>query len=207
MKSKSMPVKLGLTFLMAVMVVSTGRAWTSGVVSRTWTLGGRHFSSPAIGSDGTIYVGSTNGCLYALNPNGTTQGVCNVGKPIYASAAIGPNGAIYVGTASSNFYAFLPNGITQHVWTSTNRQEFYSSPAIAADGTVYVGCDDGTATPRPIRRFIRPVTGVLWDCFPVQDTPRPARSWALPAASRPLVIMTGMARRTWRFILRPEPTG
>jgi len=31
------------------------------------------FSSPAIGSDGTIYVGACDDNLYAINPNGTLQ--------------------------------------------------------------------------------------------------------------------------------------
>jgi outer membrane protein assembly factor BamB len=30
-------------------------------------------SSPAIGSDGTIYVGSWDNYLYAINPNGTLK--------------------------------------------------------------------------------------------------------------------------------------
>jgi len=36
-----------------------------------FTTGGMVESSPAIGSDGTIYVGSDDDSLYAINPNGT----------------------------------------------------------------------------------------------------------------------------------------
>ena len=36
--------------------------------------GGIVYSSPAIGVDGTIYVGSYDGSLFAVNPNGTRSG-------------------------------------------------------------------------------------------------------------------------------------
>ncbi len=36
--------------------------------------GGDTYSSPAIGADGTIYVGSLDGNLYAITPGGTRSG-------------------------------------------------------------------------------------------------------------------------------------
>ena len=61
-------------------------------------------SSPAIGSDGTIYVGS-NG-LYALNPDGTLKWKYPTrGYVINSSPAIGSDGTIYVGSNDDCLYA------------------------------------------------------------------------------------------------------
>jgi outer membrane protein assembly factor BamB len=35
--------------------------------------GGAVYSSPAVGSDGTVYVGSQDYYLYAINPGGTLK--------------------------------------------------------------------------------------------------------------------------------------
>ena len=48
-----------------------------------YTTGSDIVSSPAIGSDGTIYFGSYDGKLYALNPNGTQKWNYTTGDLIY----------------------------------------------------------------------------------------------------------------------------
>ena len=45
----------------------------SGTLKWKYKTGGSIWSSPAIGSDGTIYVGSWDGNLYAINPVGTLK--------------------------------------------------------------------------------------------------------------------------------------
>jgi len=58
------------------------------------------FSSPAIGADGTIYVGSYDFNLYAINPDGTQKWAFPTGgMPVASSPAIGADGTIYVGSA------------------------------------------------------------------------------------------------------------
>jgi parallel beta-helix repeat protein len=59
--------------------------------------------SVAIGSDGTLYVGSKTG-IYALNPDGTLKWSYKTGNVI-GSPVIGTDGTLYVGT-DSVFYAF-----------------------------------------------------------------------------------------------------
>ena len=65
---------------------------------------GSVISSPSIESDGTIYVGSGNGNLYAINPDGTKKWEFATGNSIFSSPAIGSDGTIYVGSGSK-FYA------------------------------------------------------------------------------------------------------
>lgn len=66
-------------------------------------------SSPAIGADGTIYVGSGDGALYAVNPNGTIKGSYVTGGHIDSSPALGTDGTIYVGSGDGNLYALTMN--------------------------------------------------------------------------------------------------
>jgi outer membrane protein assembly factor BamB len=100
------------------------------------------YSSPAIGSDGTIYVGSDDGKLYAINPDGSEKWFFEANGAISSSPAIGNDGTIYVGSYRGNLYAINPDGSEK--WSFYNYySSISSSPAIGSDGTIYVGSDDG----------------------------------------------------------------
>ena len=61
-------------------------------------------SSPAVGSDGTVYVGSYNGKLFALDgETGIKKWFLVVGQ-VYSSLTIGPDGILYLGSWD-NVYA------------------------------------------------------------------------------------------------------
>jgi hypothetical protein len=69
-------------------------------------LGGWVDSSPAIGGNGAIYVGSMNNNLYALSSAGTVKWSKDLGgAEVYSSPAIDANGTIYVGSNGDNLYA------------------------------------------------------------------------------------------------------
>jgi outer membrane protein assembly factor BamB len=104
--------------------------------------GGGFDSSPAIGSDGTIYVGSLNGNLYALSSTGTLRWTFTVQGAIHSSPAIGSDGTIYFGSDDTNLYAINSDGSQKWVFSSA-RGPISSSPAIGSDGTLYVGSEDG----------------------------------------------------------------
>ncbi|SDH76495.1 Outer membrane protein assembly factor BamB, contains PQQ-like beta-propeller repeat [Fervidobacterium changbaicum] len=95
---------------------------------------------PAIGSDGTIYVGSYDNYLYAINPDGTQKWKFKTGGYVYSSPAIGPDGTIYVGSYDKYLYAINPDGTQK--WKFETGFPIYSSPAIGPDGTIYVGSND-----------------------------------------------------------------
>jgi outer membrane protein assembly factor BamB len=94
-------------------------------------------SSPAIGLDGTIYFGSVNDTLYALNPNGTLKWYYHTGRDIYSSPAIGSDGTIYFGSYDFYFYALKPDGSLK--WRYDAGSSVHTSPAIGSDGTIYFG--------------------------------------------------------------------
>ena len=64
-------------------------------------------SSPAVGADGTIYVGSDDDNLYALNPNGTLKWKFSTGN-WGVSPAVGTDGTLYFGSLDYNLYAVGP---------------------------------------------------------------------------------------------------
>ncbi len=99
-------------------------------------------SSPAVGGDGTIYIGSDDGNLYALAPDGKEKWRFKTNDRVVSSPAIGPDGTIYIGSLDGRLYAVKPDG--QEKWRFHTEGPIYSSPAVAADGVVYIGSDDGS---------------------------------------------------------------
>jgi len=97
--------------------------------------------SPAIGSDGTIYVGSTDYNLYAINPDGSERWHFSTGYAVSPPPGIGSDGTIYVGSSDYNLYAINPDG-TEKWRYATGASISSSSPAIDSDGTIYIGSND-----------------------------------------------------------------
>jgi len=100
------------------------------------------YSSPAIGSDGTVYVGSADKKLYAINgKSGVKLWEFETGNDVESSPAIGSDGTVYVGSRDKKLYAI--NGKSGvKLWEFKTGGDVYSSPAIGSDGTVYVGSRD-----------------------------------------------------------------
>jgi outer membrane protein assembly factor BamB len=94
------------------------------------------YSSPAVGSDGTVYSASA-GKLYAVEPDGQLQWAKVVGRfTRFTSPAIGADGTIYIGSGDG-LSAVTPTGNV--LWTFPVNGQVRSTPAIATDGTIYVG--------------------------------------------------------------------
>ena len=106
---------------------------------RYWA-GGNVTSSPAIGSDGTIYIGSWDNYLYAIGPDGRYRWHYLTYDRICSSPAVGPEGTIYVGSYDNYLYAINPTGSLK--WCYETGDDIYSSPAVGSDGTVYTGSHD-----------------------------------------------------------------
>ncbi len=104
-------------------------------------------SAPAIGADGTVYVGNVDG-LYALDGRGgqikwsfpTTSDVVSA-PAIGGDGSVAGDDAIFFGTADGTFYALNQDG--QLRFKVATQGKISSSPAIGPDGTVFVVSDDG----------------------------------------------------------------
>ncbi len=88
----------------------------------------------AVGADGTIYVGSTNGKLYAFSPNGTQKWAFQSQSKVTCAPAIAPDGTIYFGSQDTNLYALDPSGHLR--WRYRTNGPIYSAPTLSADGTI-----------------------------------------------------------------------
>jgi outer membrane protein assembly factor BamB len=102
-----------------------------------------NYSSPAIGSDGTIFVGSQDGYLYAVNFDGSLKWRFNTGGVVRSSPAVGADGTVYVGSYSNRLFALNPADGSPR-WSYATHDDISSSPAIAADGTIIFGSFDDT---------------------------------------------------------------
>jgi outer membrane protein assembly factor BamB len=92
-------------------------------------------SSPAIGSDGTIYVGSDKEDVFAYSADGTRKWVFPTRGPVRSSPAVAADGTIYIGSNDSGLYALNPDGSLKSLFVAN--AAITSSPAIKADGTIY----------------------------------------------------------------------
>ncbi|HEY1111298.1 MAG TPA: PQQ-binding-like beta-propeller repeat protein [Opitutaceae bacterium] len=108
-----------------------------------YVTGGFILSSPAIGPDGTLYIGSQDKHLYAIAPNGTTRWRFLTGDWVDASPVVAPDGTIYVGSWDGKLYALTPTGTKKWEYATGVGNYIYSSPALGADGSIYFGAGDG----------------------------------------------------------------
>ncbi|MBU1563874.1 PQQ-binding-like beta-propeller repeat protein [Patescibacteria group bacterium] len=79
------------------------------IVNWTYYFGGdgdKISASPIIDSQGVIYIGSTSGMFYAINPDGSLKWLAELSDEVWYSAVIDSNGVVYVGSADGNIYAF-----------------------------------------------------------------------------------------------------
>ncbi|HVS52537.1 MAG TPA: PQQ-binding-like beta-propeller repeat protein [Opitutaceae bacterium] len=108
--------------------------------------GGEITSSPAVGSDGSIYFGSQDNYAYALNPDGSTKWSLSrggTGDEVDGSTpAVGADGNVYVESLDGYVYAFSASSGSRR-WRYLTTSALSTSPAIGADGTIYVK-DDNT---------------------------------------------------------------
>ncbi len=126
---------------------------------------GRIFSSPALW-DSTIYIGSGDSCLYAIDAaSGTQRWKFQTLGVINSSPAIS-DGTVYFGSYDGRFYA-LNAATGDTLWTFTTKGEqhfrrqglfgwqpstmmmddvfdYFSSSPVVHNGNVYFGCGDST---------------------------------------------------------------
>ena len=112
--------------------------------TKKWSFmtGGRIGSSPSLSSDeSTLYFGSEDGYLYALNTsNGSEKWRFKTQSAIISSPAIDASGTIYIGSLDNCVYAVKKDGTL--AWKYDTGSRIGSSPSIS-NGIVYVGNESG----------------------------------------------------------------
>ncbi len=94
--------------------------------------------TPAIANDGTVYIGSDDDNLYAINPDGTLKWTYLTGGNVRNSASIGADGTIYIGSDDDNLYALNPDGTEKWRFAAGGNVNLTTN-AIGSDGTIYIG--------------------------------------------------------------------
>ena len=103
--------------------------------TRNWKQGLIGFDGydPAIGLDGTIYVGS-NKRFHAFYPNGTLRWILDKEKIFSGYPVISPDDIIYVGTSDGYLYAIYPNSTIKWEYKVNDK---IRAPALDSDGNIY----------------------------------------------------------------------
>ncbi len=101
-------------------------------------------SSPALAVSDIVYVGSTDGYLYALNPSdGTVVNSYQTGGEIQSAPAIAQDGSVYFCSGDGYLYSLTSALSLKWTYNTGSTVEFspqlVSSPAVGPDGSVYVG--------------------------------------------------------------------
>lgn len=100
---------------------------------------------PAIGADGTVYLAADG--LYALHPS-TGERLWRFNpldvKSCRQPPVIGADGTIYLTIHQHDFFAVNPDGSERwHVQFDHDYEMSFTSPAIDADGAIYLGVEGG----------------------------------------------------------------
>lgn len=126
-----------------------------GLTMRRWSTGNGVFSTPIIGSDETVYVGSADKMFYALDPvSGAERWRVATGECIDCAGALAEDGTIYFASCDAGIYGLSPAGEPR--WRLNlfeNRTHFTPSTifwweanlAIGPNGLLYAGNDDFNA--------------------------------------------------------------
>lgn len=146
---------------------STGRLIYEDVFECGLERRGELWSAPAIGGDGTVYVGAClsasdmskrHAALYAINSAGTTNWHCFIGGNSMGedAPAIGPDGTIYMraflaspGTVPSTNKLVAINRTGSNIWQYV-LPGFWSSssPVVTADERILIGTSEGASPGR-----------------------------------------------------------
>jgi outer membrane protein assembly factor BamB len=108
--------------------------------------GGEIESSAAVDPDDrTIYIGSDEGSLWAVNPNGTEKWSYYTGAEVESSPLVDLDGTIYVGSTNGRFFALNPDGSLKWAYPIPPLGPVGSipgSPALGLSGFIHIGSND-----------------------------------------------------------------
>jgi outer membrane protein assembly factor BamB len=107
----------------------------------SFATGGAIHAAPAIASDGTIYLTSNDGKLYALNANHTERWNYTTLGPILTSPVIHPDSFVLVASSDHTVYAVNLDGSLR--WSHTSPSAASVTPSIGQDGNIYLQRADG----------------------------------------------------------------
>jgi peptide/nickel transport system permease protein len=110
---------------------------------------------PSVAADGTIYIGSRGGVLYALHPDGSPLWEAEAADSLVGSPALSATGDIHVTDRKGGLSAFAPNGVLRWRFQSLEGDLATSGPIVAPNGTIYYPLGN-------VLQAVSPVGEALW---------------------------------------------
>ncbi len=151
-----------------------------------WTFhtDGPIFSTPVVGADGTVYIGSADFVFYAIGPDGKLKWSYRTERLIDSAAAISDDGRVYIPGGDGFVYAmdietgepiwkFSPTNLESGVVPKVNW--FEGNVTIGPDGTVLAPNDDFClyGVSRDGQKMYESCTGgIVWSAIPTDDAGR-----------------------------------
>lgn len=110
--------------------------------SKRWQIEGpgEFESAPAVGPDGTSYIGDEARRLLAIDAQGQQRFSFISGGPVRAAPALRSDGVVVFGAYDGVLYALRPDGSL--AWSFASADSIQSAPVVDADGAVVFGSRD-----------------------------------------------------------------
>jgi len=125
---------------------SNGYAHDARTGEQLWFLPTRDhiYASAAEAPDGTLYLPSSDGTLYAFTAEGKVLWTFDTLEPIRSSPAVDGDGTVYFGSGDGKLYAINPDGTRRWSFDTSvdDRNDLNSSPALGRDA-IYIAGEDG----------------------------------------------------------------
>jgi outer membrane protein assembly factor BamB len=109
----------------------------AGEAAWSYSTGGRIMSQAVVAPDGNVYVGSFDGFLYSIGPNGILRWKKPLEGHVFSTPAIDARGNVYVGSDGDSFFSFSSSGELR--WRLPTEGDADTGVVIAEDGTIHFG--------------------------------------------------------------------
>lgn len=114
----------------------------AGEIAWEWVAPEPLVGAPAIASDGTLYLASKAGILYAVSTDGRLLWEADSGAPSAAMPSLDAGGRVFVSHTDGSLSALSRDGVQQWRLDASAIQGsvdggYVSEPVVAADGTIY----------------------------------------------------------------------
>lgn len=142
---KSITYKLAHFVASGIYAVCVSSSMPAEIGEELWSFqtGDAVFASPTLDSAGNIYFGSVDGKFYSIDAEGNERWSVQTGDWVESTAALSSDeSVVYFGSWDNNLYALNTESGAQD-WIFQTGSLIFSSPAVADDGTIFVGGADG----------------------------------------------------------------